>query len=231
MENFEKLFPKNLYHSYVVEGSPDEIPSRLLRFLESRSEIVSHSPDVLCESYESFTIDDSYHIKEWHSQCGITKGKKICIISAKFINHEAEQTLLKIIEEPAVNTHFFLIVPDSSVLLETILSRVELVKTRSLENEVLKEDALSFINSVPKKRIEQIASIIKNNKDDSSKLKFYAISLINELENIFYQKFKKEIKNNREITKILDELMKSRKYLNTQGASVKMILENLALMI
>lgn len=244
LDNFEELFPKNLYHSYVVEGDPTVVVNKLLRFLEMRGEIEKQSQDVFCQMYESFTIDDSRVIKDWHNKLGITNGKKICILSAKFINREAEQALLKIIEEPGINTHFFMVVPDSSILLPTIISRVQIVRipdssivnvvNASSElsvNQEAKKHVSSFVKTTPEDRINKIGQITKEKKEDeNSSLKFYAINFVNELEIIFYQKFKNN-KNDKKIQFVLKELQKSRGYLNTQGASVKMILEHLALVI
>lgn len=232
---FEDLFPKDLYQSYILEGDPNPIANELLKFLEARGEIESQSPDVLCQMYESFTMDNSGQIKEWHSQLGVSKGKKVCIIATKFINREAEQALLKIIEEPGVNTHFFIVVPDSSLLLETILSRTQLIKIKSPENEKdleIQKTVKSFISSSPKDRIDIIANIIKENKDEenSGQLRYYATQLVNGIESTIYPKFKNNI-NDKNIKFILEELKKSREYLSTPGASVKMILEHLALVI
>lgn len=232
MNIFEELFPKNLYHSYVIEGEPELMAKELLKFLEIRGEIEIGSPDVLYQIYESFTMENSGEIKDWYSKIGITEGKKICILATKFINREAEQTLLKIIEEPAKNTHFFIIVPDKSVLLDTIISRTHSIKTKQLSDKDVKKEAIDFISSKPAERINTVALIIKNNKseENSGQLRHYATSFINELENIFYQKFKNDI-NNENVKFILEELHKSREYLSTSGASVKMILEHLALII
>ena len=229
---FQKLFPQNLYHSYVIESDQDEVTIDLLDFLEVRKEIEKNSPDVLCQVYESFTMDDASGIKDWHSRQGIGKGKKVCIIATKFINREAEQTLLKMIEEPGENTYFFIVVPDSSVLAGTIISRVHIIKTEHEDDKTLQKLVNDFVLSTPKKRIEKVAEIIKENQseENSGQLRFYATSFVNELENIFHQKFMKD-KNDRKTIFILEELQKSRGYLSTPGASVKMILEHLALVI
>ncbi|MFA5792229.1 MAG: hypothetical protein WC884_04340, partial [Candidatus Paceibacterota bacterium] len=65
---------------------------------------------------------------------------------------------------------------------------------------------------------------------NSGQLRYYATSFVNEIESIIYQKFKKD-RNNEKIKFTLGELQKSREYLGTPGASVKMILEHLALVI
>jgi len=232
MINFTELFPKNLYHSYVVEGVPDRTANDLLKFLEERGEVESGRSDVLLQTYESFTIEDSGEIKSWHSRRGLGDKKRVCIIATKFINREAEQTLLKIIEEPGQNTHFFIIVPDQSVLLPTIISRAHVVKTEQESDKEIKKSAINFISDTSKQMIDTVAVIVKENKSEESsgQLRAYAILFINEIERVFYQKFKKDIKDSK--TKfVLGELQKSREYLSTPGASVKMILEHLALVI
>jgi len=226
-----KLFPKDLYHSYVIEGD-STLTDDLLHFLENRGEIKKQSPDIICQNYESFTIKDSHEIKDWHSRLGVTNGKKVCIIATKFINREAEQALLKIIEEPAVNTHFFIIVPDASKLQETIISRVHVVKTNQLQDEKINKEVSLFIKSKPTERIEIVAKIIKENKseENSGQLRSYATSFVNEIESFFYKRFK-DNKTDKNIIFILNELQKSRDYLSTPGASVKMILEHIAVVI
>jgi len=232
MNNFNKLFPKDLYHSYVIESNRDDIVSLLRLFLEERKEINKNSPDVLQNIYDSFSMEDSLLIKDWHKNKAIDGKKKVCIIATKFINHEAEQALLKMIEEPTENTHFFIIVPDSSLLLDTILSRVHLIKDIEEDNQFEDKLAEDFMKATPKDRIEKVADIIKEFKDNenSGGLRHEAISLINGLERIVYKKWKKDIDNENEKF-VLNELKNCRDFLSTPGASVKMILEHIALVI
>ncbi len=233
MEDFEKIFPKELYHSYVVEGNPDKTTKKLVGFLKNRGEIENQSPNLLIQTYESFTMKDSGQIKEWHSQLAFGQGKKICIIATKFINHEAEESLLKIIEEPGRDTHFFIVLPDSSVLLETILSRVQVVKDKDGdEKDEIGKIAESFISTKVRERMVLIDDFIKEKSYDenSGKLRYSAISLINQLEKIFYTEFKSDISNKKN-KKVLEEIKKSRNFLKQPGSSVKYILQNLALII
>jgi DNA polymerase III delta prime subunit len=229
---FDNLFPENLYHSYIVEGDPDITPIDLRVYLESRGDIKAQSLDVICQIYDAFTITDSEKIKDWHSERGITDGKKVCIIGAKFINHDAERTLLKMIEEPSANTHFFIIVPNSLMLLDTIISRAHVVKINKEANPVTIKSASEFLDSTPKVRIELVAKLIDTHKESlgSGSVRFSAISLINALEQIIYKKFQSD-KTNTEIQFSLSELNSARDYLSLPGASVKMILEHIALVL
>lgn len=232
MSDFTQVFPENLYHSYVIEGEPENTGILLLKFLKERELIDEENSDLLFQKYEAFTMDDSGEIKDWYSRSGVSNGKRVCIIATQFINREAEQTLLKILEEPKENMHFFVILPDASILADTIISRVHVLKMKKPEDTDLQKSVNSFLSSTSKKRIDIVALIIKENKDEnnSGKLRSYATIFVNELEKIYYQKFKKE-KNNKQIKFVLEELQKSRGYLSTSGASVKMILEHLSLVL
>ena len=232
MNLFEELLPTNLYQSYIIESEPAETANELLALSKVRGDIEKNDSDTLFQIYESFTMDNSAEIKDWHSKSGVTDGKRICIIATKFINREAEQTLLKILEEPKERTHFFVVVSDSSLLLPTIISRTHTIKLEQKDNKEIKKEALTFVALQPKDRVDKVALIIKNNKDEenSGQLRYYATSFVNELEIIFYQKFKKD-RNDKNTQFILDELQKARGYLSTPGASVKMILEHLGLVI
>lgn len=232
MDKFKDLFPSNLYHSYVVEGNPSSIPEELREFFVRRGDIQIQSPDTFFQICDSFTMDDSSKLKEWHSLLGTSGSKRVCIIGAKFINHDAERTLLKIIEEPAVDTHFFLVVPNSKVLQDTILSRVHVVKTIELESNLLKISTAEFIGSTLKQRLDSITEIIGEHKDDegSGGVRYSAMEFINSLEKTVYEKWKSDKKNSN-LQFSLEELAHARDYLSTPGASVKMILEHIALVL
>lgn len=230
--DFNKIFPENLYHSYVIEGSPEGMVYSLFEFLEIRGEVNRNSPDVMISIYESFTVTDGEMIKEWHKNKPIDGKKKVCIIGTKFINREAEQTLLKVIEEPNTHTHFFIVIPDSSLLLDTILSRVHLIKNTERSNDDELSFAKEFIKLNPSKRIDKIAEVIKEFKDEegSGGIRYKAISIINSIERIVYNEWKSDI-SDEEKKFILNELKDCRNYLSIPGSSVKMVLEHVALVI
>lgn len=232
MDIFKDLFPDDLYHSYVIEGDPLTTPAILRKFFEDKGYVSPNSMDVLCQIYDSFSISDSPMIKEWHSESGGAESKRICIIGAKFINHDAERTLLKILEEPKNNTHFFIIIPNSQLLLDTIKSRVHIIKICNNKEDELVDFAKKLLSSTPSVRLDMVSKIIEENKDseDSGKIRFFATGIINNLELIIYDKFKKD-RNNKDTIFLLEEFRKSREYLSKPGASVKMILEHIALMI
>lgn len=227
MNNLEELFPENLYHTYIIEGEIDFTVPLLREFLLSRGH-----KDFLQENYDSFTIADSAKIKQWHSEMATTNGKRICILSTKFINREAERALLKMLEEPAIDTHFFIVVPNTNLLLDTIRSRAHIIRLNNNENNLQLKNAKTFLSTSIDQRLDIVAKMIEESKDEetSGGIRYRATDLINGLEQLFHEKFKND-KNNNEIQFILKELEKSRDYLSISGSSVKMILEHIALVL
>jgi DNA polymerase III delta prime subunit len=232
MNGFADLLSKDLYHSYIVEGDPGTTPAILEEFLIGQGSIEKGSIDMLCQNYDSFGVDDSAQIKEWHSEERMTEGKRICIISTKFINHDAERALLKMLEEPQANTHFFIIVPQASALLDTIISRSHVICIDRAQDISFKDRAKKFVGSTISKRIDIVAELVEEHKDseNSGALRFGAMELIKEIEQIYYERFEKD-KTDTTVQYVLAELAKNRDYLRTPGAGVKMILEHIALVI
>ena len=234
---FENIFPAELYHSYIIEGDASTLSGALVSYLQKRNLVVSNSSDVLCQDYEAFTIDDSHLIKSWHSEKSANGGHRFCILGMKFINREAEQSLLKVLEEPNHNTHIFIIIPNVEALAETIKSRTHIIKLNKnidkleLPNE-LPNQVKEFLKLNSKDRIDMVAKIIKSHDNDegSGALRFEATELLNGVETILHQKFLED-KTNKEIIFKLEEIAQCRAYLHNPGASVKMILEHIALVV
>ena len=226
---FETLFPEHLYQSYVIYGDPVKTPDTLLEFLKNKNYITPTSQDVFCRWYESLTVADCKDIKDWHSRKGLDDSSRMCIVSTKFINREAEQSLLKMLEEPGLRTHFFIIVPSSLILLDTIVSRVHVVHAEPTFDE---SEAINFMKLSKKDRIDHIARMIKGHESDetSGGLRHSAIGMINSIERVLHADLQKKY-TDMNMQFVLTELAHARRYLSKSGASVKMILEHIALVV
>ncbi len=75
---------------------------------------------------------------------------------------EAGNKLLKLIEEPPANTLFILVAENESQILQTILSRTQLVKIPMLENEDVQNALMQKLNT-PLDQARQIANISDGN--------------------------------------------------------------------
>lgn len=230
MLKIENLFPKNLYHSYIIEGNIEESFSLIKDFVFSNYLNGVDNPDVLIESYDSLKMDSVSVIKEWHKNKNLNEFKRFCILSLKSLTKDAEQTMLKILEEPKINTHFFILVPSSSILLETTKSRAHIVKLDT-SNVISEKDIENFLSMNKRDRIDYVKNFIDKFKNDenSSNLRYNAINFLNLLEEKISKNFLKSKDKN--IIFILNEIFNSKRFLNLPSSSVKMILENLSLII
>src|SRR3989338_4421521 len=117
------LDKNNLHHAYLIEGQRDEIVPEVLEFIKSLGIKTAGNSDFCYITLDSFKIEDARNLKSYGAEKGVTSGKKIFLISANNFLLEAQNSLLKIFEEPIEDTHFFVVTPDANALLRTLVSR------------------------------------------------------------------------------------------------------------
>ncbi len=126
-----------LHHAYLFSGPSEtgkktialEISAKLLGVDHPNQSVNFRmiQPEIdkkTGQKKSSITISQIQDIQTLTSSGGIGSGKRIVIIDdAHTMTTAAQNALLKTLEEPSANTHFFLIVIDDSKLLPTIHSR------------------------------------------------------------------------------------------------------------
>ncbi len=216
--------PHLSYHSHYLVGS-DALRAELKTILEDVHEITSRgNPDFFDAIYETFTIDDSRQLREMHGVRPVhISGKKIFIISMDGITIEAQNALLKLLEEPAEYAYFFLIIPSAHLLLPTVKSRMIPIETSS-EKENTGEGE-KFLKLSVAKRLDMIKGLL----DDISKekkTKQDAIHFLNEIEAVLYAK--QGVGKAQGALRTLDM---AKKYSSDRAPSLKMLLESVALSV
>ena len=198
------------HHAYFIHSFIDAV-HHLKEYLKSKFQI-SHSqnPDFYHEKFESFGINESRAIKERHSSKGFSDKKRIFIIETFSMTHEAQNSLLKIFEEPNIDSHFFLIMPSVEVLLPTLRSRLMIIKSEeNKQNSDLISEVEKFLKMSKKEKVLYVDEIAKKISD----------------EKLLY---KEGIDKN---SNSLKAILKARNYLNDRSPSVKQLLEYVALSI
>ncbi|MEM9336935.1 MAG: hypothetical protein AAGA35_03710 [Patescibacteria group bacterium] len=132
---------------------------------------------------------------------------QILLISAQTIAPEAQQALLKVLEEPPVTTNFVLLLPTTKGLLPTVLSRLAVVETRKSHAS---ESFLVFTKLSVGERLAEIATRVKA-KDQ-------------EWIEAVYEGFLSTADSSQTQTALFVDLQK-----DFRGASKKMLLEEIAL--
>lgn len=237
---FLKHFNKEkLHHAYLIEGRKEEILPLVLNFIESLGISTLGNPDFYHISIDSFKIDDARLVKSLEENKSFNienKIKKIYIITTNNFLLEAQNSLLKIFEEPIQNTHFFLIMPNTDGLLETFFSRFYFISTKSNSN-FYKDKALEFISMSLQDRIFFIKEFLTEEKialnEDSIRSKIQLF--LNALEQILYDKvfLKNNIKKSFNLNQVnfFEQIFKVRKFLRQPGSSTKSLIESVALSI
>ncbi len=215
----------NLHHAYLIEGEREVVLKELTNFLELEVKFKIHgNPDFWYGEFDTLGIDDGRVLQERQIRKSLG-GKKIFVISTNFITREAQNSLLKVFEEPTTETHFFILTPSAESLLPTLKSRLVIIKS-SPANMKMGGDkiAVEFLGKNGAERIELLGEIIEN------KEKGQAIDFLNNLEKVLRDRSPQKKYTPEEIF-VFDEIIKCRSYLHDRAPSVKMILEYLSLII
>jgi len=198
------------HHFYIIEGEKESI----------LNEIKADTDFIINEfSRDRFLIEDSRSVVDKTLIKNSKEQKQLIILSFNSITPEAQNSLLKVVEEPTPGTYFFMIVPNVNIFLPTIISRAVIIKSEGsgIENEFVKK-ILSGNVGERIKIVEKVAKDISDSKLEKQIAKEIVEGII--------EKIRKENQPEK-----LKELMKIRSYLDLTGASIKMLLERAVLVL
>ena len=154
-------------------------------------------------------------------------GSEMCIRDSNSITREAQNSLLKIFEEPTERTHFFIITPSASLFLPTLLSRIQRGESSNEKQQLETREGEKFLKFSKGDRVQYIKELMEDISDEK-KDKQYAIGLLEQLEVILSSKISLQ-KATPEDLAMIKLIVKSQDFAHDKSASVKMILENIAL--
>ncbi len=210
----------SLHHFYVIEGADQTALSELSTILKVRSD------NVRTFTYSTLGVEEAQSLRQEQNETAFDGEDQYFILSAVSVTHEAQQTLLKMFEEPRANTHFFLLMAESTAILPTVRSRAQMIRLEGGIGPYTKE-AQAFIKSTISDRVAFVADFVKSHEDDDSsgELRLHASQFIIAL----IEALRKDPKNLLSRKEFFTDAMTMREHLDNRGASVKMILEHLAI--
>ncbi|MDP9248890.1 MAG: hypothetical protein M3M85_00020 [bacterium] len=228
----QHLDKDNLHHAYLIEGVREEILSELLHFLKKANLSSIGSSDFMHMSADAFKMEDARNLKTYEREKSFSNNKKIFVISANAILPEAQNTLLKLFEEPIPDTHFFVIVPDTNSLLRTLVSRFYVIRSGARE-ESADQTAEKFLAMPKTRRLEFIKEMIVEQEEeeeniavlDSARAK--SLQFLNLLEFALHRK----LPASELPIKSFEHFFKVREILRMPGSSVKNLMESVALIV
>ncbi len=225
----------NLHHAYLLEGDKNEIIPQVFAILNDLHIETTGNPDVYNLHMDSFKIDDARNLKSMTSERSFASNsdsKRIFLISANSFLLEAQNSLLKVFEEPIPNTHFFVITPSTQLFIPTLLSRFNVVKGNIL-NTLDTKKAEEFIVLPLSKRIDFLKELLnteddeeQDNEKDSPRAR--ALRFLDSLETVLHKKISKNYVGLLS-TQVFKNIFKVRKFLRQPGSSIKNLMESIAL--
>jgi DNA polymerase III delta prime subunit len=227
-----------LHHAYCIVGNPVDVIAELETFLFYNLKFSIHeNQDFWYGEYDVMDIEDSRKIKDLHQNRPVVSDRKVFVINTNFITEKAQNSMLKLFEEPSGDTHFFLIIPTIEKIIPTLRSRMIIVLHGEKGTSII--NVKNFLKAPVGERLEMIKKLMtsishEKSKDlvasDDKESKMEVVRFINSIE-VELKKNIDFVKADKKYVSIFENLEKIRQYAGEQSPSLKMLLEHLALTI
>jgi DNA polymerase III delta prime subunit len=208
------------HHAILIEGDRDEALAAFKEHLKSEGKEIGRNPDITILDIPNFGIDESRDLIEFALRSPIQEEKRTIILLSGDMTREAQNALLKLLEDPNPHVGFLISVPNAHALLPTLRSRLHIISSkRKVESN---KEAEKFIKMAISERLLFVETLVKEQKEEGSKVKIRSLlqGIIRELE-------KDSDKKGAALKAACDALL----YIDDKGASMKLLLESVALAI
>ena len=219
------------HHAFVIEAEAEEGIKVAQAWAQMKLGMKAKgNPDVIVLRYGLLSVEDARRATELASGKAFVGTTKVVIIAASRAYHEAQNTLLKLFEEPPKGANLFLIMPTLGGLLPTLRSRVQVLEpaaSRSSSQEI-PESATEFMKASKEKRSVLIKKLTSGSDEDARREnRDEAIAIINGIEAAAYASGRTTSRHR----ELLEEVQILRGHLYDRSAPVRMILEHLSLVL
>ena len=219
------------HHAFVIEAEAEEgIKVAQAWTREQLGMKVENNPDIVVLRYGLLSVEEARQVSNVATGAPFVGEHKVVIIAASRAYHEAQNSLLKLFEEPPAGTYLFLIMPSLGGLLPTLRSRVQVLKheIRNPKSETSTKHetnpAEEFIKATKEKRSAIIKKLTSgSDEEERRELREDAITIVNGIEAVAYQRGVGAA--------LLSDIATLRDHLHDRSAPVKMILEHLSFVI
>ncbi len=149
--------------------------------------------------------------------------QRFVVITTDHFGPEAQNAFLKSLEEPQAGTHIIILISDEKKLLPTILSRAQVIHGKESVGES-RLDVSEFLKKNLADRFAYIETWTKSKKDEDNVSKTEVIHFIDALEKYLWGQGNKN-------EQLFTDLRQVRTYANIRGASHRILLDFLAIML
>lgn len=209
-------------NAFLVQGDTDTVPT-LLEMLADDGIEIEGNPDLYRRVYTHFGIDEARELRERANSRSITDVRRIFILVAPGLTNEAQNALLKTLEEPPAGAQFFIVIPSPETLLGTLRSRTQSLDL-GMRQSLSIVDARTFLKSTPRARIEMLKPLLEKDEDDKRDIGG-VITFLSSLERILTARAGEE-----SAREGIEAIYRARKYAGDKGSLTKALLEHVALL-
>jgi hypothetical protein len=202
-----------LHHAYV---GASELGT-LVDALEKRGVPRRACPDVYIYECQEFRIDDARDLRLRASTNPLVLSRRIFIVQCASIAAEAQNALLKTLEEPRGNAVFFFLTPSPERLLPTFRSRVQMLAGAAEAPSLI--SIPDFLKAAPEKRITMLEVFTKKKEGEERDMQSITA---------FLDALERGLSSRRYG---LAAVYRAKRYINDKGALVKPLLEQVALLV
>src|ERR1700733_13415356 len=123
------------------------------------------NPDIYIREYNSFGVDEARELAAKASSRAVGATGRIFVIVTPGMTSEAQNALLKTLEEPSGDARFFIVIPSPLILLPTLRSRAQLLELAGAAQAAL-VDASVFLKARPETRLEMLKPLLEKDEDE-----------------------------------------------------------------
>ena len=203
---------------HLAAGSAEVIP-QIMQLLKADGVEIVGNPDIYLREYQRFGIDEARELRERATTRGVRGGRRTFIVATPSMTTEAQNALLKTLEEPPADAAFFFVVPAPQALLQTLRSRAQMLTLKNSEEEEHEINAQAFLAASVQKRLDMIKPLLEKDEDDKRDIGSI-LAFLSSLEGSLAKS-----------PDGLRALYRARKFMGDKGALIKPLLEQLALLV
>lgn len=211
-----------LAHAYLMSGTIDSVPAISI-FLKKTGIDVKANPDVYVREYLGFGIDDARDLRERANTRAVAGDRRVFIVVTPSMTNDAQNALLKTLEEPPADAVFFFVVASPDTLLSTLRSRAQMLTLDSEKGSAV-VDAKEFLALSPQKRLDLIKPLYVKEEDEERDIRG-AVALLSDLERLLSKKV-----NDEDVRQGIHAIYLARKHLMDKGSLLRPLLEQVALL-
>jgi DNA polymerase III delta prime subunit len=206
---------------HIGAGREEDMP-RVLEMLRQEGIATHKNPDLDVRVFGAFGIDEARSLSERASSKAISH-RRVFVVVADSMSSEAQNALLKTLEEPAGNALFIFLVPTIMQLLPTLRSRAQILSLP--RSHAAPQDAAAFLSASPAKRLELLKPLLEKSDEDRRDIGAI-IEFLASLEQALAVRSREK-----GVQESMKAIYRARRYLSDRGALVKPLLEQVALLI